>query len=89
MDLGIDVDKVTGVLLADGWHVVEDESFTLGGYDFLLRGVAVQRAGDGGVCPVGFEFDERVETESVRGRKRETRKVSGPLTAVLAVRSTA
>lgn len=30
----IDVDRVTAVLLADGWHEVENKSFVIGSYRF-------------------------------------------------------
>lgn len=38
MSLAIDVDTVTEVLLADGWHHVADESFSLDSYEYLWSG---------------------------------------------------
>ena len=86
MSLLIDIDKVTAILLADGWHDVfrqEDgtSSFDVDSYEYaevdtdgephLLHG-----GGDSGVCAVGFRFQEN----------RLDFCISGPLTAILAVR---
>ena len=38
MSLRIDVDTVTAVLLADGWHEVADASFVLDAYEYLWSG---------------------------------------------------
>jgi hypothetical protein len=35
MSLAIDIDQVTGVLLADGWHDVVDVSFEIDSYEYL------------------------------------------------------
>lgn len=78
MSLAIDVDKVTSVLLADGWHVVADASFTIDAYEFLWRGDAVHGGGNSGVCAAGAEWLER--------KGHEEWVVSCPLTAILAVR---
>jgi len=37
MSLAIDIDRVTAVLLADGWHQVEEESFVLDSYEYVYR----------------------------------------------------
>lgn len=77
MSLYINVDLVTEVLLADGWHAVADDSFTLDSYEFhwndqlLLRGGQVD-----GVPSTGFFFIEHMGDV-----------VTGPLTSVLAVRT--
>ena len=42
MSLGIQIDKVTAVLLADGWHDVRDQSFEIDAYEFL-RGKEIRR----------------------------------------------
>jgi hypothetical protein len=85
MTLAIDVDRVTHVLLADGWHEVTDESFTVGPYEFgqtvsTATGerefVVLPGADSLGVSPVGFAFTE-ARTGSL---------MSGPLTSVFAVR---
>jgi hypothetical protein len=43
MSLAVDVDKVTMVLLNDGWHRVVNESFTIDAYEY--------RQSDEGVVP--------------------------------------
>jgi hypothetical protein len=48
MSLAIDVDNITHVLLADGWHEVHDASFGTDSYEF------VRREGAG----AGFSFTE-------------------------------
>jgi hypothetical protein len=35
VSLAIDVDHVTEVLLADGWHIVAEQSFTLDSYEYI------------------------------------------------------
>jgi hypothetical protein len=89
MSLRIDTDRVVAVLLPDGWHEIEDESFDLDAYEFVeffeeaQPGTSPQQrtanlvhgGGDAtGVTETGYTFRE--------GGFR----VSGPLTAVLAVR---
>jgi hypothetical protein len=82
MSLPIDPSTVTAVLLADRWHVVGQGSFTLDTYEFeyaeepeVLHGVGAGEyfSGTRGGGQ-GFRF--------IEGRDY----VSGPLTAVLAVR---
>jgi hypothetical protein len=92
----VDVDKVTDVLLADGWHKVENESFMIGGYGFLWHGPggdgpprSLRSADVEAMCPIGFEFEEFVERSEADPKWALVRKVSGPLTAILAVRSLA
>lgn len=77
MSLLIDAKTITGVLLADGWHNVVPDTFGLdsyeyiyGDYDHLMHG-----GGNSGVCATGFTFSEELGTS-----------ISGPLTAILAVR---
>jgi hypothetical protein len=76
MSLYIDVDKVTQVLLADGWHVVAKQSFTLDSYEFhhkdevILYGGQVQGVPSAGAEWLGPEGDH----------------FACPLTAILAVR---
>ena len=83
MNLAIDVDSVTHVLLGDGWHEVVDKSFTVAPYEYG-RTVAT---GDGapsfelvlvagGASPMGFAFDEA----------RTGASMCGPLASVVAVR---
>jgi hypothetical protein len=86
MSLAIDTNRVTRVLLIDGWHDVEPGSFDLDSYEFgyvpdsyLPKGLVsfqpTHRGGESGVCATGFTFIEQ-GTDVV---------VYGPLTAVHAV----
>jgi hypothetical protein len=94
MSLGIDVDKVVRVLLADGWHDVHDNSFTLDSYEYLWwEGGSGPRAdrdpmilhggGRSGVCATGFAFTTLTTPDGAA--RRVKRRMSGPLTAILAV----
>ena len=85
MSLSIDPDKVTSVLLADGWHDVgEGAAFDLDAYEFVERDededgeatrTVLHGGGQNGICATGFRFiDVNGET------------IAGPLTSVLAVR---
>ena len=38
MSIAIDLDRVSGVLLADGWHDVGDSSFIIDAFEFLRQG---------------------------------------------------
>lgn len=78
MSLAIDVDKIHSVLLADGWHGVRDDSFSLDSYEYVWGGqndMLMHAGGNSGVCATGFQFTD--DTGML---------ISGPLTAVLAVR---
>jgi hypothetical protein len=82
MSLAIDVDKVTHVLLADGWHAVKDASFSIDSYEFLWRegmgewGEPLLGGGQEDLIPArGFSFIEGKAT------------LCGPLTSVLAVKT--
>lgn len=74
MSLAIDVDKVSAVLLADGWHEVTGASFDIDSYEFLHQDVLLHGGGSSGVCAAGFVFTSGDIT------------MYGPLTAILAVR---
>lgn len=76
MSLAIQIEKVTEVLLADGWHSVSSGSFDLDAYEYLDDAVLIHGGGANGVCATGFSFREIDEP----GR------VVGPLTSILAVR---
>ena len=97
MSLAIDVEKITRVLLADGWHEVYEKSFTIDSYEFLEY-------------PEGFDhskgwhqkdkFGETLEPFYLHGGGHNGicasgfsfhsvgrgDLVSGPLTSILAVR---
>jgi hypothetical protein len=84
VSLAIDVDDVTAVLLADGWHEVADASFELDAYEFVwasggAREDALLMHGGGAsdICATGFTFREEGAA---------TEMIAGPLSAVLAVR---
>lgn len=74
MSIAIDTDRVSGVLLADGWHQVEGTSFDLDSYEFVWGERLIHGGGNSGVCATGFTFYE------------DGLRISGPLTALLAVR---
>lgn len=74
MSLSIDVASVTDVLLADGWHKIDDGSFNLDAYEFLEGDRVVLKGGQSGICATGFSFVS------------QGTQYSGPLTSVLAVR---
>lgn len=76
MSLYIDVDKVTEVLLADGWHAVEDGSFDLDSYEYHHGDHMLHGGGNYGVCATGFTF-----------RNADGHSMFGPLTAILAVKT--
>jgi hypothetical protein len=75
MSLNIEVDHVTGVLLASGWHHVGKGTFELDTYEFQLEGTPVHSGGEGGICSRGFSFVAE-----------DGSSVAGPLSAILAVR---
>ena len=89
MSIAIDIDKVSDVLLADGWHHVEfakDKStFVIDAYDFLERTeegkeplIHVSGGTVAGVPSTGAEWLERESGKSY--------VVTCPLTAILAVK---
>jgi hypothetical protein len=74
MSLGIQVNEIKHVLLADRWHEVEPESFAFDAYEFMDGIQAVVR-GDGQlITSVGFMF-----------REPGGQIVAGPLSSILAV----
>lgn len=86
MSLLIDPERVSKVLLADGWHVVEPKSFGCDSYEYVHmywngeeKYVNHHLGGQSDVCATGYAF--RVPGPGGRW-------VAGPLTAVLAVEYT-
>lgn len=76
MSLYIEVDEVTEVLLADGWHAVTDKSFNLDSYEYHWGETVLHGGGNSGVCATGYTFvDADGDT------------LFGPLTALLAVKT--
>lgn len=85
MSLAINTNAVTRVLLADGWYSVVDQSFDLDAYEYRdgadRDGIWLHRGGIDDICATGFSFlGSREDGVTVR--------ISGPLTAVLAVATT-
>jgi hypothetical protein len=92
MSLAIDINKVSDVLLADGWHHVEfakgKSTFVIDAYDFVeQRGEGsdpvVHASGGtvGGVVSTGAEWLERESGESGKSYV-----VTCPLTSILALK---
>lgn len=76
MSLAIDLDDVTEVLLSDGWHPVAGRTFYLDSYEFKWDAEFVLSGGQCDHVPsTGFSF----ETDGGQ-------RISGPLTAVLAIK---
>jgi len=77
MSLAIDTDKITEVMLPDGWHTVAKGSFGLDAYEFERGGKTLFRAGQEGLVrpATGFVFtDASGET------------ICGPISSVRAVK---
>ncbi len=85
MSLGLDVDKVTAVLLRDGWYVVADTSFALDSYEFVWGEAGHQLLLSGGqdlhTSSVGFEF-----YGYKLGEKESRSWYAGPVQHVYAIR---
>ncbi len=73
MSLAIDVTQVRAVMLADGWHRIVDNSFSVGAYEYLQGGATLSADGRGAV---GYRFKD--EAGYV---------LCGPVTAIFASRS--
>jgi hypothetical protein len=93
MSLAIEVDDITHVLLADGWHTVHDASFGIDSYEFIWR------EGMGDSPMLGGGQDKHIAAAGHRGStSREhiaaagfsftegDHVLCGPLTSVLAVK---
>jgi hypothetical protein len=94
MSLAIDVDNITHVLLADGWHEVRDASFGTDSYEF------VGGEGTGDSPMLGGRQEKQIPAAGHRGStSREhfaaagfsfsegDHVICGPLTSVLAVKT--
>ena len=71
MSLVIDVDNITHVLLADGWHEVHDASFGTDYYEFMRReGTGDSPIPGGGqeehIPAAGFSFTEGTTSSAAR-----------------------
>lgn len=88
------IERVQEVLLADGWHVVHDDSFRIESYAEVWTNY-VQRDDDEWAGPpdgsradirtTGFVFEEDLNSGGLVGAGTTT--VFGPLSSVLAVRA--
>lgn len=94
MSLAIDADRVTHVLLADGWHQAERGSFGIDSYEFRYRHgelwEVLHGGGGAGICSEGFTFVEDgpdLYSERDDGPVLLVHQISGPLSAILAVRT--
>ena len=79
MTLLITAQAVSEVLLSDGWHAVDDQSFDIDEYEFIKQvesgnGEIIHGAGQYGICAAGFTF------------MSNGKRISGPLTAIHAVK---
>ena len=92
MSLAIDVDTVSKVLLADGWHVVVDQTFSVDSYEYQWSGrngvsVAQLAAEAGSSDPLrvhgGGQSGVCAAGFSFKGEDGSC--LAGPLTAVVAV----
>jgi hypothetical protein len=82
--LAIDFDRVTEVLLPDGWHSIREGSLAFGDYEYARDPHTAENGGldhshDGTLGEFGFELQE------IRDMLPEV-MLAGPVTAILAVR---
>jgi hypothetical protein len=76
MSLSIDIQKVSAVLLADGWHAILPGSLDLDGYDFVRQNdVVLTGATTQGLPAIGARWKEAGDLIVVC-----------PVTAILAVK---
>ena len=93
MTLAIEVDDITHVLLADGWHTVHDASFGIDSYEFMSRD------GMGDSPMLGGGQEKHIPAAGHRGSTsrehiaapgfsftEDDQILCGPLTSVLAVK---
>jgi hypothetical protein len=94
MSLAIEVDDITHVLLADGWHTVHDASFGIDSYEFM------RHEGMGDSPTLGGGQDKHIAEAGHRGSRTSRKHIAaagfsftesdqvlcGPLTSVLAVK---
>lgn len=76
MSLAINTDDVISVLLADGWHEVENKSFDLDAYEYQIYEdhFTTFSPEKNGITYEGFTFTEAGHV------------ICGPVTSILAVR---
>ncbi len=93
MSLWIDQSKVTAILLADGWHDVED--FSIDAYEFGSGSIDVPRERSVYDDGAGFCATERISvnrltaTELLAGASappKPSERLTGPMSSILAIR---
>jgi hypothetical protein len=67
MSLAIEVDDITHVLVADGWHTIHDASFGIDSYEFIWRG------GMGDSPMLGGGQDKHIAAADIAGAHRGSR----------------
>jgi hypothetical protein len=77
VSLAIDIDKVSAVLLADGWHTVADDSLVIDSYEYVCGDDLVHGRGDSGVCATGFCFLEDFDLNAGDAYRGDKVRVSG------------
>lgn len=85
MSLLIDIDRVTGVLLADGWHDVDEESFEVDSYEMVQgrRQESVERDRivlGGGEC-------EGISSHGATWHGKDRHQMYCPLPNIIALRT--
>jgi hypothetical protein len=78
VSLAIDIDKVSALLLADGWHEVVDDSFYIDAYEYISKDMPDSSQFSGGP---GFGIKEN--------HGRGGSMMYGPVSAIIAVRTKA
>ena len=93
MSLAIEVDDITHVLLADGWHTVDDASFGIDSFEFMWReGMGDSPSLGGGqekhIAAAGHRGSTAREHIAAAGFSftEGDHVLRGPLTSVLAVK---
>jgi len=88
MSLAIDIEKINGVLLADRWHEVVNNSFDTDAYEFMQDGKTLIGGGQiPGVSATGATWLELFKNASEDGGIEEyVMQVCVPFTSILGVR---
>lgn len=81
MSLNIKIESVAGVLLADGWHEVKNNSFTIDAYEFSTGSIKT----DDWIALLGGG-DEELITKRGAGWNEGARYICCPLSSILAVK---
>ena len=79
MSLAIEIDAVTHVLLLDGWHAVEKDSFDLDAYEYL----------DGEQVRFGGGSHSTIPSTGARWIEKDGNEVCCSISSILAVKVSA